>query len=176
MQNPPEFDFGQGTNQLFTLVISSLDSNYNPETRETIHYGISNINTIQNSSDTWCKYLPPIPAKGSGYHRLVANVYHQKEKIEVSHLTKIEKDNLIGRNFSSETFLKSHQDNITPSAFSFVQGNIIQLILTTYFNTVRWDESVRHVFHEVLNMPEPVFEYEHKEVFPIVRPEGFVSI
>ena len=42
--------------------------------KELIHYGISNIQPNDDdlySYDTWCHYLPPIPAKGSGYHRLV---------------------------------------------------------------------------------------------------------
>ena len=41
-----------------------------------------------------------------------------------------------------------------------------------YKISVRWDESVRKIFHEILKMPEPVYEYEHEEVFPLSRPEG----
>ena len=37
---------------------------------------------------------------------------------------------------------------------------------------VRWDESIRSVFHDQLKMPEPTYGYEAEEVFPIERPEG----
>ena len=39
-------------------------------------------------------------------------------------------------------------------------------------NQVRWDESIRSVFHDQLKMPEPTYGYEAEEVFPIERPEG----
>jgi len=46
------------------------------------------------------------------------------------------------------------------------------MITFDYFWLVRWDKSVRRVFHEILEMPEPVYEYEHKDVLPLSRPEG----
>ena len=115
------------------------DSNYDPETQEVIHYGISNISktnveiaenaeTSGNSEkftfDTWCEYLPPIPAKGSGYHRFVANLYHQTERLDVGE-NLIKFDNLIGRSFSSADYLRKNEDNLTPTSFTFSQGTSI---------------------------------------------------
>jgi len=57
----------------------------------------------------------------SGYHRLVATLFHQKNKIsKFDHV--IESNNLIGREFSSKEFVKTNQSNLTPAAFSFAQG------------------------------------------------------
>jgi len=90
MQNPPQIKFGyessdmsnqdndeSSSGELFTLIISSLDSNYFScsDCDEIIHFGISNIkqssnhnqDQLTNQDDIWCSYLPPIPAKGSGY-------------------------------------------------------------------------------------------------------------
>ena len=33
--------------------------------------------------------------------------------------------------------------------------------------SVKWDRSVQSTFHKRLQMPEPVYQYEQKDVFPI---------
>jgi len=70
----PNFEIEATENDLFTLVISSLDSNYllGQSNNEVLHYGISNIKKIVTNKghsftfNRWANYLPPIPAKGSG--------------------------------------------------------------------------------------------------------------
>ena len=70
----PKFEIEATENDLFTLVISSLDSNYllDQSDNEVLHYGISNIKKLVTnkghsfSFTRWAHYLPPIPAKGSG--------------------------------------------------------------------------------------------------------------
>ena len=70
----PKFEIEATEDDLFTLVISSLDSNYLSEqsNNEVLHYGISNIKKIVTNTghsftfNRWAHYFPPIPAKGSG--------------------------------------------------------------------------------------------------------------
>ncbi|XP_072882761.1 large ribosomal subunit protein mL38 isoform X2 [Hemitrygon akajei] len=50
------------------------------------------------------------------------------------------------RTFKTFDFYKKHQDLMTPAGMAFFQS--------------RWDESVTHTFHNVLNMKEPIFEYD----------------
>ena len=74
LREEPTLEIEATENDLFTLVISSLDSNYLLEqsNNEVLHYGISNIKKIVTNTghsftfNRWAHYLPPIPAKGSG--------------------------------------------------------------------------------------------------------------
>jgi len=91
-------------------------------TPEILHYMLSNI-TADNSGDSLCDYLPPIPAKGSGYHRLVCTVYHHSEELDISSL-RIDRSSLSNRQFSSAHFLKENEEVLTPAAFRFSQGEI----------------------------------------------------
>ena len=52
---------------------------------------------------------------------------------------------LAQRTFHTFDFYKKHQDAMTPAGLAFFQ--------------CRWDDSVTHVFHQLLDMREPVFEF-----------------
>lgn len=162
MREAPEFKLKHGDGSFYTVVISSLDSNFmdhDGSTPEILHYAVSNI-TADNSGDTLCSYLPPIPAKGSGFHRLVCTVYHHSEELDASKLS-IDGSSLSNRQFSSAHFLKENEEILTPAAFRFSQ--------------VQWDESVSETFSKLLEMPEPKFAYEAREEFPLSRPAGLPS-
>ena len=75
MHEEPTFHIGGQTDQLYTIVVTSLDSNPIEGTSELLHFAISNLSS-GNKGDTWMDYMPPIPARGSGYHRL--GKLHQK--------------------------------------------------------------------------------------------------
>ena len=94
------------------FIFSSLNSD-----EEVLHYAVSNL-TTETSGDIWSSYLPPIPVKGTGYHRFVVTLYHQKEALEKSVLG----DSLADREFSSKSFLKQNEENLTPAALRFSQG------------------------------------------------------
>ena len=76
-------------------------------------------------------YLQPIPAKGSGYHRLVVTLYHQNKQIE------IEKEenslSLDARQFNSADFLAEHQEVLTPCGYCFSQVIFDFPKLSVYF-------------------------------------------
>jgi len=156
MQKAPRFDIPSSDN-VWTVVVTSLDSNLSSDD-ELLHYAISNISSSNAEGDEWCPYLPPIPAKGSGYHRLVVTLFHQKEAISTDELKVAEKNSLAQRSFSSADFLNRLQHNLTPAAFRFSQ--------------VQWDSSVTSTFHETLQMPQPAFSFDFEEEFPLERPEG----
>ena len=143
-------------------------------TPEILHYAVSNI-TAENSGETLCSYLPPIPAKGSGFHRLVCTVYHHSEELDASKLS-IDGSSLTNRQFSSAHFLKENEEILTPAAFRFSQGKkILRKNNKHALIVVQWDESVSETFSKLLEMPEPKFAYEAREEFPLSRPAGLPS-
>ena len=84
---------------------------------EVLHYAASNV-TSETGGDLWSSYLPPIPLKGTGYHRLVTTLYHQKHSVDM----KILGDSIAEREFSSKDFLKENEAVLTPAASRFSQG------------------------------------------------------
>ncbi|XP_034496324.1 39S ribosomal protein L38, mitochondrial isoform X2 [Ailuropoda melanoleuca] len=52
---------------------------------------------------------------------------------------------LAQRTFHTFDFYKKHQEAMTPAGLAFFQ--------------CRWDDSVTHIFHQLLDMQEPVFEF-----------------
>ncbi|KAK2098496.1 39S ribosomal protein L38, mitochondrial [Saguinus oedipus] len=102
-------------------------------------------NRVAEGQET-CPYLPHFPARGSGIHRLVFLLFKQDQLIDFS------KDmrpspcyQLAQRTFHTFDFYKKHQEAMTPASLSFFQ--------------CRWDDSVTHIFHQLLDMREPVFEF-----------------
>ena len=95
------------------------DFKISKNTLELLHYAISNVSSSTGGGSVWMDYLQPIPAKGSGYHRLVVTLYHQNETI------KIEKEenslSLDARQFNSADFLAENQENLTPCGYCFSQ-------------------------------------------------------
>ena len=95
---------------------------------ELLHYAVSNI-TANDKGEKWMNYMPPIPFRGSGYHRLVTTLYHQNEKISVSPLDPV---SLRDRTFTSKAYLANNEKVLTPAAFCFSQvifyiySNLIQ--------------------------------------------------
>ncbi|KAG8251745.1 39S ribosomal protein L38, mitochondrial [Homalodisca vitripennis] len=67
------------------------------------------------------------------------------------------------RTFKTYDFYRNHQDQLTPTGLAFCQ--------------VDWDLSVSHFFHTVMDMDEPVYEYDFnppyhpkQKMFPIRQP------
>ena len=117
MHSPPSFTIGSSSKSLFTVIISSLDSNVVENGKnELLHYAVSNLSNDEKGQ-TWMDYMQPIPAKGSGYHRLVATLYHQTDRLEVEKLSGC----LSGRQFDSAEYLAANQDVLTPAGFCFSQ-------------------------------------------------------
>eukprot|EP00069_Balaena_mysticetus_P021753 bmy_13799T0 len=102
-------------------------------------------NRVAEGQET-CPYLPPFPARGSGFHRFAFLLFKQDKPIDFSEDTRPSPCyQLAQRTFHTFDFYKKHQDAMTPAGLAFFQ--------------CRWDDSVTHIFHQLLDMREPVFEF-----------------
>ncbi|KAB0400737.1 hypothetical protein E2I00_008365 [Balaenoptera physalus] len=83
---------------------------------------------------------------GSGFHRFAFLLFKQDKPIDFSGDTRPSPCyQLAQRTFHTFDFYKKHQDAMTPAGLAFFQ--------------CRWDDSVTHIFHQLLDMREPVFEF-----------------
>uniref|UniRef100_A0A671LGQ0 Mitochondrial ribosomal protein L38 n=1 Tax=Sinocyclocheilus anshuiensis TaxID=1608454 RepID=A0A671LGQ0_9TELE len=97
-----------------------------------------------------CSYISPFPARGTGFHRYIYILFKQEEIciLSVPHICSY---SLEQRTFRPLDFYRKHQDLMTPAGLAFFQ--------------CQWDQSVSYTFHTLLNMREPVFEYDRPPVY-----------
>ncbi|XP_073949255.1 large ribosomal subunit protein mL38-like [Choristoneura fumiferana] len=154
--NSPTVSYESDGNTMWTLVLSSLDGHLNENDKEYVHWFIANIpgNHIEKG-DRLVEYLQPFPLKGTGYHRYVFVLYKQNERM-IYDLPQVSSSSpLESRTFESRSWYQKYQDKITPAGLAFYQTD--------------WDSSVKDYFHNVLNMKEPVYEYDFPE--PYIKPQ-----
>uniref|UniRef100_A0A2K6SEL4 Large ribosomal subunit protein mL38 n=1 Tax=Saimiri boliviensis boliviensis TaxID=39432 RepID=A0A2K6SEL4_SAIBB len=144
----PEVTYEAEEGSLWTLLLTSLGGCLGltrPPTRLTSHETNIPGNRVAEGQET-CPYLPPFPARGSGIHRLVFLLFKQDQLIDFSEdMRPSPCYQLAQRTFRTFDFYKKHQEAMTPASLSFFQ--------------CRWDDSVTHIFHQLLDMREPVFEF-----------------
>ncbi|XP_071066914.1 large ribosomal subunit protein mL38 isoform X2 [Dasypus novemcinctus] len=144
---PPEVTYEADASSLWTLLLTNLDGHLLEPEAEYVHWLVTNIpgNRVTEGQET-CSYLPPFPARGSGFHRFAFLLFKQDQPVDFSEDTRPSPCyQLAQRTFRTFDFYKKHQDAMTPAGLAFFQ--------------CRWDNSVTHVFHQLLNMREPVFEF-----------------
>ncbi|XP_036614109.1 39S ribosomal protein L38, mitochondrial [Trichosurus vulpecula] len=145
--NPPEVMYEAEKDSLWTLLLTNLDGHLQEHDAEYIHWLVTNIpgNDVSAGQET-CHYLPPFPSRGTGFHRFAFLLFKQHEPIDFSEDARpMPCYRLAMRTFRTFDFYKKHQDFMTPAGLAFFQ--------------CRWDDSVTHVYHHLLNMREPVFEF-----------------
>ncbi|KAA8581098.1 hypothetical protein FQN60_002679 [Etheostoma spectabile] len=99
-----------------------------------------------------CHYLPPFPARGTGFHRYIYVLFQQEGPINFQEDVRPSPcHSLVDRSFKTIEFYRKHQDNMTPAGLAFFQS--------------QWDESVTDTFHTTLDMREPVFEFIRPPVY-----------
>lgn len=88
--------------------------------------------------------------RGTGWHRCAYVLFEHESPIdfEMSQEGEVTFDQ---RRFSSKKFFSKHENVLTPVGLSFFQ--------------TEWDLSVRKFFHNVLDMKEPVYEFDHGPKF-----------
>jgi len=152
----PEVTWSCKEDDIWCLVLTSLDSHFTEENQEYVHWMVANIKGSDLSSgQELFNYLQPFPPHGTGYHRYAFVLYKQDQHIDVSGFTNDKSTtNLSERTFNTYEFYKKHQDSITPAGLSFFQSD--------------WDSSLRDFFHNTLNMKEPRYEYEF--MAPFIHP------
>ncbi|XP_007536791.1 large ribosomal subunit protein mL38 [Erinaceus europaeus] len=143
----PEVTYEAEDGSLWTLLLTNLDGHLLEPEAEYIHWLVTNIpgNRVTEGQET-CHYLRPFPAQGSGFHRFAFLLFKQDKLIDFSEDTRPSPCyQLAQRTFHTFDFYKKHQDTMTPAGLAFFQ--------------CRWDDSVTQVFHQLLDMREPVFEF-----------------
>ncbi|XP_025783323.1 39S ribosomal protein L38, mitochondrial [Puma concolor] len=143
----PEVTYEADKGSIWTLLLTNLDGHLLEPDAEYIHWLVTNIpgNRVAEGQET-CPYLPPFPARGSGFHRFAFLLFKQDKLIDFSGDTRPSPCyQLAQRTFHTFDFYKKHQEAMTPAGLAFFQ--------------CRWDDSVTHIFHRLLDMREPVFEF-----------------
>ncbi|CAI9723010.1 Hypothetical predicted protein [Octopus vulgaris] len=135
----------------WSLILTSPDEHLQDNTMEYLHWFVGNIPNDQiENGEVICNYLPPFPLKGTGFHRYVFLLYKQNKKLDFSsELRPPNCKSLEERTFKNLDFYKKFEDDLTPVGLQFFQSE--------------WDKSVTQVFHDILEMPEPSFEF----IYPV---------
>ncbi|XP_034564713.1 39S ribosomal protein L38, mitochondrial [Notolabrus celidotus] len=149
----PQISFDAEEGSLWTLLLTCPDEHLLDNEAEYIHWLVGNIpgGAVQ-AGEELCHYLPPFPAKGTGFHRYIYVLFKQEGHINFQEEVRPSPcHSLVDRTFKTVEFYRKHQDNMTPVGLAFFQS--------------QWDESVTNTFHNTLNMREPVFEFIRPEVY-----------
>ncbi|XP_072846619.2 large ribosomal subunit protein mL38 isoform X2 [Pogona vitticeps] len=145
--NPPEVSFEADEGSLWTLLLTNLDGHLRDTNLEYVHWLVANIpgNRIEEGEEI-CHYFPAFPAKGTGYHRYVFLLFKQDQQIDFTEDVRPKPCHSLNmRSFKTFDFYKKHQSDMTPAGLAFFQCH--------------WDDSVTKIFHQVLDMKEPVFDF-----------------
>ncbi|KAF1484818.1 39S ribosomal protein L38, mitochondrial, partial [Eudyptula minor novaehollandiae] len=151
--SPPAVSYKADKGSLWTLLLTNPDGHLRVADSEYLHWLVTNIpgNDIKSGKEI-CHYLPPFPAMGTGYHRFIFLLFKQDCPIDFSEdVRPMPCHSLKMRTFSTFDFYRKHEDAMTPAGLAFFQ--------------CQWDSSVTWVFHQLLNMREPVFEFERPPVY-----------
>ncbi|XP_065675132.1 large ribosomal subunit protein mL38-like isoform X2 [Hydra vulgaris] len=140
---PTKVAFNTNDDFLYTLVLSNLDGHPLDRNKELVHWVITNIKGSDLSSGhIMYDYLPPVPWKGTGFHRLVFSLYKHHSLLS---LVKINDQNsLVSRTFSTSDFISSN--NLLPVGLSWFQ--------------VQWEDSVTELCKKLSDLTEePIFDW-----------------
>nr|KAF6457599.1 mitochondrial ribosomal protein L38 [Rousettus aegyptiacus] len=132
----PEVTYEADKGSMWTLLLTNLDGHLLEPDAEYVHWLVTNIpgNMVAKGQET-CPYLPPFPARGSGFHRFAFLLFRQDKPIDFSGDTRPSPCyQLAQRTFHTFDFYKKHQEAMTPAGLAFFQ--------------CRWDDSVTHTFHQ----------------------------
>lgn len=146
--HPPDVAFPplRDTNALWTLVLTNPDGNLVNNHAELLHWMVANIGHDGDvDGHTVVSYLPPVPPKGSGFHRMVFALYRHTHPLELSKLKTGGESWIKERTFSSMEF-QTNNAGLQPWSFCFYQ--------------TQWDESVHQTYMNTLAYPEPIYELE----------------
>ncbi|KAM9426342.1 large ribosomal subunit protein mL38 [Pholidichthys leucotaenia] len=149
----PQISFSAEEGSLWTLLLTCPDEHLQDSEAEYVHWLVGNIpDGAVQAGDKLCHYLPPFPARGTGFHRYIYVLFKQEGPIDFQEdIRPSPCHSLEDRTFKTVEFYRKHQDRMTPAGLAFFQ--------------CQWDESVTDTFHNTLNMKEPVFEFIRPPVY-----------
>lgn len=141
----------EGDGSLWTMVMTTPDGHFKDENAEYLHWMVGNIRGDDIATGTTlCDYLQPFPPFGAGYFRYVFVLYKQNREIDFGQPLQSSND-LSARTFKTSEFYARHKDDLVPSGLAFFQSD--------------YDSGVREVYHSVLNMKEPRYEYHFTQPY-----------
>nr|XP_033816179.1 39S ribosomal protein L38, mitochondrial isoform X2 [Geotrypetes seraphini] len=151
--SPPRVMYEAEEGSLWTLLLTNPDGHLRETEAEYVHWLVGNIPGNQVASgEEVCHYFPPFPAKGTGYHRHIFILFKQNRPIDFgTDLRPVPCHSLKMRTFKTIDFYRKHEDHMTPAGLAFFQ--------------CKWEASVTQVYHHLLDMKEPVFEFERPPVY-----------
>ncbi|XP_024120245.1 39S ribosomal protein L38, mitochondrial [Oryzias melastigma] len=151
--SPPEVSFAAEEGSLWTLLLTSPDEHLQDSEAEYVHWLLGNVpGAAVQEGEELCHYLPPFPARGTGFQRFVFVLFKQDGRVDFQEDARPSPClSLQERTFKTLDFYRKHQDHMTPAGLAFFQS--------------QWDESVTDTFHAVLRMREPVFEFVRPPVY-----------
>lgn len=164
-QMAPVVSYKAEADTLWSLVLTNPDGHLTESDAEYVHWFVGNIpGGDVSKGEVIVDYLQPIPPRGTGFHRYIFILYKQEGKMDYSSLKKEAPClTLKERTFRTYEFYKERQDEITPAGLAFFQAD--------------WDYSLTDFYHSVLQMDEPVYEYDFpapyhppQEWFPLRQP------
>lgn len=148
----PQVSFKAEEGSLWTLLLTSPDEHLQDSEGEYVHWLVGNVADDLGSGDHLCSYLPPFPARGTGFHRYVYVLFKQDGRLDFSEDARPSPcHSLAERSFKTVDFYRKHQESMTPAGLAFFQ--------------CQWDASVTNTFHNTLNMKEPMFEFVRPPVY-----------
>uniref|UniRef100_A0A1A9W211 Large ribosomal subunit protein mL38 n=1 Tax=Glossina brevipalpis TaxID=37001 RepID=A0A1A9W211_9MUSC len=139
---------------LWCLLATNPDGHFTAKDSEIIHWFIANIPDSDTSKgEVLINYLPPFPPKGLGFQRFVFVLYKQRKRIDFNNykIDETSYNNLEKRTFKTLDFYRQYQDDITPAGLAFYQTD--------------YDKSLTKFYHEVLDLKEPIYEYDFPDIY-----------
>ncbi|KAI3365417.1 hypothetical protein L3Q82_010509 [Scortum barcoo] len=136
----PQVSFDAEEGSLWTLLLTCPDEHLLDNEAEYVHWLVGNIpgGAVQ-AGEELCHYLPPFPARGTGFHRYVYVLFKQEGLVNLQDdIRPLPCHSLADRTFKTVDFYRKHQDNMTPAGLAFFQ--------------CQWDESVTSTFHNILDL------------------------
>ncbi|XP_069563592.1 large ribosomal subunit protein mL38 [Brachyistius frenatus] len=149
----PQISFEAEEGSLWTVLLTCPDEHLVDNEAEYVHWLVGNIpGGAVRAGEELCHYLPPFPARGTGFQRYVYVLFKQEGPISFRQDVRPSPcHSLADRTFKTVDFYRKHQDSMTPAGLAFFQS--------------QWDESVTDTFHNTLDMKEPVFEFIRPPVY-----------
>jgi len=148
-KSAPYIEYEADESSLWTLVMTNPDSHLTQSDSEYVHWLVGNIPGCNVAGgELLVDYLQPFPVRGTGFHRHVFLLFQQNKRLDLSKWKRQQPCNSLDvRTFKTSQFFEEYRSDLTPKGLAFFQSE--------------WDESVRHVFHNVLDMSEPSYEYSY---------------
>ncbi|KAK2193835.1 hypothetical protein NP493_5g13008 [Ridgeia piscesae] len=152
-RSQPQVMFESGADDLWTLVMTNPDGHLTDNNAEYLHWMVGNIpGGDVSKGQVLCNYLRPFPPKGTGFHRHIFVLFKQSGTINLDKYQRPANcTSLKERTFRMVDFYKDLESQVVPMGLAFFQSE--------------WDSSVKDVYHNILDMREPSFEYVHPQFY-----------